>query len=267
MSEETSSTATASYTHANWERERGGEPCQETVEAMLCTDTWVTGEIPKLGPYAFLNTIAHASIQPGKVLRPAVVMRVSHHYEPTPERPYLPMENDFKHYHGGDYLDEMAALASLFLGVQLKAGGVNREFRNGADRFGRPVQYGGKPDPQLLLEGRPQIPRLSQPVNLNASLEALNSFPERTVDETNALIKAARQYQQAIWVADSDPSLAWLVLVSAIETAALERSSDSTPIEQLELAFPDLVKLIQESACPALLDPVAGMLSQLTRAT
>lgn len=267
MSEETSSPATASYTHANWERERSGEPCQETVEAILFTDTWVTGEISKLGPYAFLNTIAHASIQPGKALRPAVVMRVSHHFEPTPERPYLPIENDFKHYHGGDYLDEIAALASLFLGVRLKAGSVNREFRNDADRFGRPVQYGGKPDPQVLLEGRPQIPRLSKPVNLNASLEALNSFPERTVDETNALIKAARQYQQAIWVADSDPSLAWLMLVSAIETAALEWSSDSTPIEQLESAFPDLVKLIQESACPALLDPVAEMLSQLTRAT
>jgi hypothetical protein len=264
---ETYSTATASYTHANWERERGCEPCQGTVEAMLFTDTWVTGEIPKLGPYAFLNTIAHASIRSRRVLRPAVVMRVNHHYNSTAEQSYLPMENDFEHYHGGDYLDEMAALASLFLGARLKAGSVNRHFRNDADRFGRPVQYGGKPEPQLLLEGRLQIPRLSRPVNLNASLEALNSFPERTADETNALIKAARQYQQAIWVADSDPSLAWLMLVSAIETAALEWSSDTTPIEQLELAFPDLVKLIQESACPALLDTVARRLGGLTRST
>jgi len=37
------------------------------------------------------------------------------------------------------------------------------------------------------------------------------------------------------------------MLVSAIETAALEWSSDSTPNQQLELAFPDLAKLIQSA--------------------
>lgn len=177
------------------------------------------------------------------------------------------MENDFEHYHGGDYLDEMAALASLALGIRLKAGGTNREFRAGGDPLGRPVQRGDKPDPQLMLAGRPQIPRLTLPVNLNAGLEILSSFPERTIDQTNALIKAARQYQQAVWICDSDPSLAWLMLVSAVETVMQEWSSDVSPIEQLEFAFPEMVKLIQESASPGLVTPIAEILKQLTRST
>lgn len=235
---------------------------------MLFTDTWITGEIPELGPYSLINTIAHAGNQGGRILRPAVVMRIAHHYEPATDPAYRsPMQNDFEHYHGGDSLDEMAALASLFLGIRLKAGGVNREFRGEQDRFGRPMQIGSKPDPQLLLEGRPQIPRLALSVNLNAGLAPLNDFPNRTAEQTNALIKAARQYQQAVWIADSDPSLAWLMLVSAIETAALEWSSDATPVEQLETAFPELVKLIAGSDSPELLGPVADILKQLTRST
>ncbi|WP_316168942.1 MULTISPECIES: hypothetical protein [unclassified Bradyrhizobium] len=235
---------------------------------MLFTDTRVTGQIPALGPYAFLNTIADAGAIPGRSLRPAVVMRTAHHHEPNiyPEFSW-PVSGDFHHYHGGDHWDEMAALASLFLGIRLKAGDVNRVFQGEGDRFGRPTQRGRKPDPQLMPEGRPQIPRLKVPVNLNAGLEPLNSFPDRSVEQTNALIKAARQYQQAIWIADSDPSLAWLMLVSAIETAASEWASALSPVEQFETAFPDLVKLITESKAPDLLQPVANRLKNLTGST
>jgi hypothetical protein len=259
---------TASYTFANWQRAKNGIPAREIVEATLFTDTWVTGEIPDIGPYSFINTLAHTYDHLGRILRPAVVMRMCHHNEPSPDPAYqTPMKNDFEHYHGGDYLDEMAALASLLLGRRLKAGGANREFREKEDRFGRPTQFSGKPDPQLLLERRTQIPRLTLPVNLNAGLAPLDAFPNRNVEQTNALIKSARQYQQAIWIADTDPSLAWLMLVSAIETAVQEWSSKATPAEQLELVFPKLVKLIRESTSPELLGPVADILKQLTRST
>jgi hypothetical protein len=259
---------TPSYTYANWARATDGVPPQETVEAVLFTDAWITGELRDLGPYAFLNTIAHHDTQPGRNVRPAIVMRAVHHYNPATDPAYrTPMTDDFEHYHGGDYLDEMAALASLFMGVRLKAGGVNRQFRAGDDPLGRPMQLYGKPDPQLMLLGRPQIPRLALPSNLNEGLAALSGFPERTVEQTNALIKAARQYQQAVWIADSDPSLAWLMLVAAIETAAVEWSSAAQPVEQLELAFPKIADLIKGSNSPELLTPIAKALSRLTRAT
>ncbi len=258
---------TASYTFENWQRARNEVAACEIVEATLFTDTWVTGEIAEFGPYAFLNTIAHAG-GPQRRLRPAIVLRMAHHYVPQKNPAYhMPMENDFEHYHGGDYLDEMAALASLFLGIRLKAGGVNREFKGQDDRFGRPTQHSGKPDPELLLESRQQIPRLVLPINLEAGLAPLLNFPERSVAETNALIKAARQYQQGVWIADSDPSLAWLMLVSAIEAAMQQWSSNTAPIDQLRLAHPNLVKLIEASAAPELLKPVADHLKQLTRST
>ena len=246
---------------------RIGEPAQDISEAMLFTDTWVTGEVSELGPYAFINTIAHASIQSGKMICPAVAMRVTHHHHGVPDKPLLPMENDFEHYHGGDYLDEMAALASLFMGARLKAAGATRQFQKDGDPLGRPVQYSGKSEPQLLLEGHAQIPRLALPVSLNAGLDGLRTFSDRTVKQTNALIKAARQYQQAIWIADSDPALAWLMLVSAIETAAVEWRRDASPVEQLETAHPDLVKLIRESMSPELLHQVAEKLKDLTGST
>ncbi len=234
---------------------------------MLFTDAWITGEVHDLGPYSFLNTIAHGDGR-GRRLRPAVVLRMAHHYRPEIDPPYRsPMTDDFEHYHGGDYLDEIAALGSLLLGIRLKAGGANREFRGEDDRFGRPMQYSGKPDPELVLEAREQIPRLSGRAALNAGLAPLASFPERSVAETNAFIKAARQYQQAVWIADSDPSLAWIMLVSAIETAMQQWSRKTTPADQLELAFPELAKLIRESNSPELLRPIAETLKQLTRST
>lgn len=257
---------TSSYTFANWRRQLEGVPAQGINEAMLFTDAWVTGEVPDLGPYAFLNTIATPSSP--RSLRRAVVVRVAHHYNPLADPAYrIPMENDSDHYHGGDYLDEIAALASLFMGIRLKAGGINREFRAEGDPLGKPVEFGGKPDPQLVIERRIQIPRLPQSANLNGGLEALRLFPSRTVQQTNVLVKAARQYQQAIWIADADPELSWLMLVSAIEAVAVEWASKTAPEEQLKIAFPKIVKVISESSCPSLLEPIAKELDRLTRAT
>lgn len=261
------STTTPSYTWVNWRKSLTGVPAQNTGEAMLFTDTWITGEIPKLGPFAFINTIAHADGRSGKLIRPAIAMRVTHHFVDEPNRPPIPIENDFEHYHGGDYLDEMAAIASLFLGVRLKAGRANRHFQQNGDPLGRPTQYGSKPEPQLLFDGRPQIPRLALSVNLNIGLQDLSDFPNRTVTQTNALIKSARQYQQAVWIADSDPALAWLMLVSAIETAAGQWRANITPIEQLETAHPEIVKIIRESKSPEILEAIAERLKNITRST
>ena len=50
-------------------------------------------------------------------------------------------KTDVKRYHGGDIVDEIAALVSLCFGFRLMAGGVTREFRIN-DPKGRPVSYG-----------------------------------------------------------------------------------------------------------------------------
>lgn len=82
-----------------------------------------------------------------------------------------------------------------------------------------------------------------------------------------ALLSAARLYQDAIWIADADPSLAWLLLVSAIEAAA-ERSdrSKSSATDWLRESKPALVKAIQEH-CPDLLKIVADEIADSIGAT
>jgi xanthine/uracil/vitamin C permease (AzgA family) len=62
---------TASYTFANWSRQIEGVPAQLTIEAMLFTDTWVTGQVTGIGPYAFLNTLeATARLPPTPAIGP-----------------------------------------------------------------------------------------------------------------------------------------------------------------------------------------------------
>jgi hypothetical protein len=194
------------------------------------------------------------------------VLRVAHHFAKRPLS--VPIIDDFEHYHGGDFIDEIAAVASLFLGVRMHAGPVDREFVPGGDPFGTPTLFGSKAAPVLPPPaGAPQIPRLRKECNL-LGLKSLESFPVRSVREANTIVKAARMYQQAVWVCDSDPALAWLLLISAVETAAvIWAGSNDAPRDRLRASLPQLYNLLETSACPDLIDPIADMLGKYTRAT
>jgi hypothetical protein len=257
---------TANETFQNWQSFVRNEPCRTVMEARLYTDTSIIGELTGLGPYSFINTIAHAGHIDPRAPRPAIVLRIAFHIPGGV--PAVPMTDDFEHYHGGDFVDEMAAIASLFLGIRLRAGPVDREFIPGADPYSRPIGYGSKAVPELPLPaGRVQIPRLSGEQNL-VDLEVLRNFPMRTARETNTLIKAARIYQQAIWIADSDPALAWLLLISAVETAAVHWAGEEGSLrERLEASLPQLFKLLENSKCSDLIDDAATILQKYTRAT
>jgi hypothetical protein len=254
---------TANDTYLNWLSFRKNKPRSGIVEARLYTDVWITGEVSGLGPYSFINTVATSD---SKELRPAVVLRMAQHL--TTERPSLPMNNDFDHYHGGDFIDEMAALASLVLGIRMQAGPIDRDFMPGGDPLGRPTQYGSKAVPVLPRPYQsPQIPRLQEPRNLD-DLKMLEDFSKRTVNETNALIKAARMYQQAVWVCDADPALAWILLISAVETVAVLWAGDSNnPTDSLRASLPKLFDLLDVDTYRGLIDPVAQILSEITRST
>ena len=256
---------TPNETYRNWTNFLNGEPRATVVEAKLYTTAQIYGELEELGPYSYINTIAHAYPQTSKPIRPAIVVRVAIHVqEPAPR---VSMKDDYEHYHGGDFVDEIAALASLFLGIRLKAGSVDREFHEGDSPYGRPIEYGLKPIPELPIGARPQIPRLSEGHSL-IELAGLNALPTRSVHETNALVKVARLYQQAVWIADSDPALAWLLLVSAVETAAVVWAQDgASPRDAFEASLPDLFNLLGNSPCADLIDQIAEMLSKYTGAT
>jgi hypothetical protein len=82
------------------------------------------------------------------------------------------------------------------------------------------------------------------------------------------LVKAARLYQEAVWISDVDPALSWLFLVSAVETAAnYWRAGEDPPLERLRDSLPDLAQLLNQAGGDALEEKVAVQITPLMGAT
>lgn len=234
-------------------------------EYMLYTDAQITGEARDVGPYSFINTIAHANLSKASAA-PAIALRVAF-YGPPPESK-VPMDDDFSHYHGGDYADEMAAIASLYLGIRLKAGSAEREFRPGGDPLGRPMMWGIKAAPQLPQGSfSKQIERLSKQCSIE-NLSTVADFLDKDVSSSNAFIKASRLYQEAIWICDSDPELSWLLFCSAIETAASTWNKNKNyASENLANTFPDIFKLLKANNYHDAIVPIGELLAEYSKST
>jgi hypothetical protein len=220
-------------------------------ECPLYSDARIVGEAT-VGPYQFINTIAHAS-DAGTAVAPVVVLRVDMHKEF--DRPSMDRTNS-RNYHGGSLSDEIAAVAALAMGCRVEAGAESREFRRG-DTRGRPIAYYGFTAPTLLhgALGR-TLPWLVGPHSLGDLSWFASWFDSDPCDQI-ALVRAARLYQDAIWIGDSEPALAWLMLVSAIETAAVRwNHSKLSPTERLRYSKPEIAEAI-EANCPHLLPIIA----------
>ena len=127
------------------------------MEVPLFTDATITGNIESgLGPYQLLNAL---SMMSQASYRPAIFLRLWDHRFPDSTRPDFG-KTDAKHYHGGDLADEVAALASLCMGIRLKAGSYTRLFGEWVtDPLGRPFVSAGM-YPEMPFVGRtPIIPR------------------------------------------------------------------------------------------------------------
>jgi hypothetical protein len=86
---------------------------------------------------------------------------------------------------------------------------------------------------------------------MRADLLAL--YPDIPWPSARELARAARSYRQAIWVANGDSNLAWLLLVSAAETAAnewarLKGEPNVTPAELLLSLRPDYAGRLRDAA-------------------
>ncbi|WP_032367210.1 hypothetical protein [Rhodococcoides fascians] len=162
-------------------------------------------------------------------------------------------------YHGGSIGDEIAALVSLELGVRVRSAGTR--FASGIYR-----NDGNYPMfhhvPSLVRPGPPGrelLPRVvRRPAHLSR-IELLKSFPILSAEEQLTLVRAARSYSNALWWSNEDPNLAWLQMVTAIETAAktltLEAKSN---VELFETADPEMADLLRPYGAK-LLDGVADL--------
>ena len=217
------------------------------VEYPFYSDAHITGEFREgLGPYSFLNAVPFSD-GPGIVNSP-IILRFAVHlpgYQPPDD--ISEKGTDESLYHGGGWEDEIAALTSVALGVRIHAGGISRRFEPGQDPYGEPCEWQYEPKP--IVRARPNLLVLPSVVGTHSmdQLKILESIPRIDPERYVNLIRACRSYQNALWIAESEPNLAWLMFVSALETAANDYyETDASPDERLKASKPELATYLEE---------------------
>ena len=233
-------------------------------EFPLYTDSHITGELNDgIGPYKFLNMISGIN-GPGKICD-AITLRIFWYVN---DQSAYEIKTDTSKYHGGWVTDEVAALVSLRLGIRVKAGKMTRIYDSHSDEyFGTPRSAREKPpEAKIGLRG-PVLPSVVKTVNIT-NLKEIYSLSSLNEEQYIALVRSSRMYQEALWVAENNPELAWLMLVSSLETAACQWSSEEdTDIERLRFSKPKLAKILFEAGGDDLVEKVASEIVHTLGAT
>jgi hypothetical protein len=262
----------------NWKAFAEGQPYQGGFESVLYTDAHLVGEPDgPMGPYRLFNALGRDPFaRPGE-LGVGVVVRVAWHIpmEPSvdPNGPERPKKSSTDHWVGLPLADQLACLLSLVLGARLRSGGDIRNYSPdaGADPGGYPVFHMSRP-PTLTSPRRTSvIPDIAGgQVDLSESVHLVRLYAELEADTATVVLRAARLYRQALWIADEDCELAWLLMVSAIETAAAHwhRKGEAPPMVLAD-RYPELAELLLRAGGQDLLDKASThiVLNRPTAAT
>lgn len=244
----------------NWIAAIEGKPSFGAYEIPLFTDAYVYGTIEKgYGPYRLLNCFPRQ--QKFGLVQPVIVLRAENHIPFDPLSVSLMEKTDDELYHGGDIADEVAALISLSMGIRVKAGSPTRSFAPNGDPRGDPCL---PEEPNPLLRVGIYAPILPEAIGHHSLLDTdvLSLIPTLPVSDAVVVIRVARLYQDGLWLSESDPQLCWLLLISAVETAAgYWRSEKELPIERLPASRPELEQLLLEAGGEPLAEKVAIMIS------
>lgn len=256
--------STAPLVYQNWKAAEKGGPSNGAIEHPFYTDSRIVGQIREgLGPYQLLNTGADET----DVNRASIILRQENHSE-------LDIDEWQKagdeHYHGGQTSDAIAALLSLSLGMRVKAGAASREFEPHGDPRGRPVAFTGKWKSEPNLPDEPQkavLPEVRGKRDLNEAV-LLSHYSDLTTEEAICLLRAARLYQDAVWIVDSEPQLSWLMMVSAVESVADQWWEDQeSPVDSLKTSLPELYSRLEESDDKTVVEDAADLLAHRLRST
>lgn len=183
----------------NWRASRrAGTRPHGWVEHGLYTDAWLFGESEPLGPYTFINSIAHAESR--RPLSLNLVLRSHIHLDQSLPRVDA-SKTDTESWTALGHAEQLAALVSLALGVRCRSGGGLREFWNDhADPLGRPTMYGHHapvlPEPGPLGPVLPHLggagsrweTQLTKQVHLGALPEVLGRYPDLERGDAVALL-------------------------------------------------------------------------------
>jgi hypothetical protein len=232
---------------ANWRAFLDGHRGEADEYAWYSDGTFVGEALGPLGPYELLN-----ALPVGDGLAPRLVLRAEYcrleliaaagKLVDSVADDRFP-KTDVTLYHGGGLEQELAALVSLAVGVRVRSGGRTRHFSAG-DARGSPIDESAAPyfSP---ARGRSLLPFSAGQVDIDSAVELLSPYPRMSGSSAIALVRAARAYQQALWVADSDPTLSWLYLVTAAEVAAKQwAGATGTDVEWLAEWNPGVAKAL-----------------------
>lgn len=249
--------------YENWRATEAGMPQGNAYEYPLFTDAHIIGDDLNegYGPYRILNVVPDPRL---KRSRPTLILRAGHYLKYEPE---VRLETDDESYHGGLLQDEIAALISLSLGIRLKAGEPIRMF-GPEDPTGRHMAWGFYDDPVLPDIARaPILPKMIGEHRLEGA-STLRTLLRLSPKDAVALVRAARLYQEAVWIAESTPELSWIMLTSAVETAAFcWRAKWEAPLDRLRASRPYLEEMLKEYGGDELVLKVAEEMAPYMGAT
>ena len=254
----------------NWKAFKDRQPETENADDELHSDRHFVGGPSVHGPYSISVVTGLERTEAALAMRPAGMLHVGIHTGLIPEvvvDGQLVTPNSDA-YHGGNASDEIAALASLVLGVRLRVAGTSRiSGIHGPDQDESPIHL---EVPRLAHPGRvgrEYIPMTQRrPADLD-QLGRLDSFP--ALDETThvELVRAARSYADGLWWSNEDQNQAWLHLVTAVEIAANHRQQSSAPPHELvESLWPELWSALLPAE-PDVREAVARLVAPQMRAT
>jgi hypothetical protein len=108
------------------------------------------------------------------------------------------------------------------------------------------------------------IATVADPSSLKAAEELLTIYPTLEAGDAVALVRSARQYCDGLWLADSDPRLAWIKFVGALEAASNRRDDTRhpDPVAQLKQHRRDIYRILEPGPAE-ILEAVAEKVSGL----
>ena len=255
------------FVYENWKAALAGSPSRGVLEFCLFSEAPIISELKDLGPYQLLNALPLVSL-PVADFAPAIVLRVEVH-SGEPSEVKVPRKTNTERYHGGGLPSEFAGLLSLCFAARIEPGYLSRTFEPDGDPLGRPRAHHWHARPMLLRASSeaPVLPTLSERPSL-AHAQRLGTIPMLAPAAAVALVRAAKLYQRGLWTSDAHPEYAWLMLVSAVETAAQYwRCEKEPPLDRMRASKPELAAFLQAECSPDVVVRVAELVADYMGAT
>lgn len=215
-----------------------------------------------VGPYRLLHALPLERPALGRAQLAFVLRSRDHLLDPS----YDPIdleEQDVQAYAGGDLGDQMASLLALALARRLRSAGVMRHGHEGEPE-GKPF-FGDYEPPSLIApRHRSALPGVADASNISDAASFLEAFSRLSGSDAVAVMRAAHQYADALWLCDADPRTSWIKLFGALEAAAdhWDYETQQSVEAQLKRRHPGMYEQLSRKA-PEAIPIVAKSLSRV----